>query len=90
MIEMVKGMSPVWVEALWGRPPTGGRWWLYHSFSAQLTMLAPPCSRAHSATRALGEPPRAGLVSALPMETTSHTNTPIDPRASSVRSRRRR
>jgi hypothetical protein len=23
-------------------PPTGGAWWLYHSFSVQLTMLAAP------------------------------------------------
>ena len=30
-------------------PPTFGWWWEYHSFSAQLTMEAPPCSRNHSA-----------------------------------------
>ena len=42
-------------------PPTGGGWWLYHSFSAQFTMLAAPWPRAHSANRALSELPSAGF-----------------------------
>jgi hypothetical protein len=68
-----------WVtdRSLWAvyRPP-GGAWWLYHSFSTQLTMLAPPCSRAHSARRGLSELPMAGLVRALPREMASQISRP--------------
>src|SRR6185437_10518361 len=51
-----------------GVPPTLGWWWLYHWFSAQLTTEAPPFWRAHSAKRALSDPPNAGLLRAAPSE----------------------
>ena len=58
-----------------GRPPTGGGWWAYHSFSTQLTIPDPPCWRAHSANRTLTELPRAWSVRAPPRDTANHTSS---------------
>ena len=51
-----------------GVPPTGGGWWEYHRFSAQLTMPLPPWPRNHSAPRAATEVPSPGSARALPSE----------------------
>src|ERR1039458_1266333 len=73
----VTGLACEWrITPAGSFPPTGGGWWLSHSFSTQFTMLAPPFARAHSAKRALSELPSAGLVSAPPREMASHTRTP--------------
>jgi hypothetical protein len=71
-------------------PPTGGGWWLYHSFSAQLTMLAAPWVLAHSAKRELTELPRAGLSSAPPREKTIQTKTTARASRMTAATRRRR
>ena len=72
-------------------PPIGGGWWLYHSFSAQFTMLEAPCPLAHSANRELNELPSAGLMSAPPRENVSQMkNTPkLSSKTASMRRRRR-
>ena len=51
-----------------GLPPTGGWWCEYQTFSIQLTTLAAPCSRNHSAARAPTDEPLAGSLSADPNE----------------------
>src|ERR1017187_3205053 len=78
------------IEPLGGLPPTRGAWWLYHSFSIQFTMLAPPCSRAHSAKRGLSELPMAGLVRALPREMVSQIRSAVNPNPMTTKIRRRR
>src|ERR1017187_2168102 len=72
-----------------GLPPTGGGWWLYHSFSTQFTMLAPPWSRAHSEKREVNELPRAGFVRAPPSEKASHTQNAAKASPRTSRNRRR-
>ena len=52
-----------------GVPPTGGGWWEYQTFSAQLTTPPPPWSRAHSANLALTLLPSDSLVRAMPADT---------------------
>src|ERR1035441_9942345 len=58
-----------WIAPAGGVPPTGGGWWLYHSFSTQFTTGAPPCPRTHSEKREPTELPSAGLISAPPSDT---------------------
>ena len=73
-----------------GLPPTGGGWWLYHSFSTQFTTGAPPCPRTHSEKRAPTELPRAGLSRAPPSETASQPMTLQRARTRTTLIRRRR
>src|ERR1700732_881032 len=58
-----------WIAPAGGFPPTGGGWWMYHSFSTQFTTGAPPCPRTHSEKREAIEVPSAGLTRAPPSET---------------------
>src|SRR5580700_139755 len=79
-----------WIVPLGSAPPTLGRWCEYHSFSAQLTTEAPPCSRNHSARRALAELPSAGLVNAPPRETAAQIRQTASAAATPASRRRRR
>src|SRR6202011_4893032 len=49
-------------------PPTGGAWWEYQVFSAQVTIDPAPCPRSHSENLAGTLVPRPGLVSAEPSD----------------------
>jgi len=71
-------------------PPTGGGWWLYHSFSTQFTTLAPPLLLAHSASRALNELPRAGFKSAPPNEKVSQIMNTMKAKMKPAKTWRRR
>src|ERR1700722_10319171 len=79
-----------WMVPFGSAPPIFGWWCEYHSFSAQLTTEAPPCSRAHSARRALIELPSAGLVSAPPRDTASQMRHAASTTATPAKMRRRR
>src|ERR1017187_506940 len=73
-----------------GLPPTGGGWWLYHSFSTQFTTGAPPCPRTHSEKREPIELPSAGLTRAPPSETAIQAMTLQRARTRTTLIRRRR
>src|SRR5579875_2366992 len=60
---------------LGGSPPTGGWWCEYQRFSIQLTGVAAPWSRNHSAAREKMDDPLAGLLSARPKETENGMST---------------
>jgi hypothetical protein len=73
-----------------GLPPIGGGWWLYHSFSAHVTMDAPPWPRNHSASRAGTLVPSPGSVSADPNDHHSGVSRTVIARKAASRRRRRK
>ena len=80
----------LWIVPAASAPPIFGWWWEYHSFSVQLTTEAPPCSRTHSAKRALYELPKAGFVSAPPIDTANQISSTLKMTATTASTRRRR
>src|SRR5580700_2369526 len=86
---LIGGACTVLMAPEGGFPPTGGGWWLYQRFSTQLTTVAPPFSRVHSANREATEVPRAGLVKAPPSEIPSQMSKPTNATEMANRMRRR-
>ena len=68
---VVCGAFGLWMVPGASAPPTFGWWCEYHSFSAQTTMDAPPCSRNHSASAGPRRAPEGGVGQRTAEETAS-------------------